>query len=141
MNNPARDAILLVEKDNDLRRVISASLTQMGMLVLEACDDQEARRILKKDHAKILIVEHDWNLEKNTSVIEAFRKQRGSEAAPVLVTTRNRLDDGWREQQKPITVLYKPFDVRYLCRVINRLQEQNPQDSQGVFLQGVKDDR
>jgi DNA-binding response OmpR family regulator len=141
MNNPARDVVILVEKDKDLRRVISASLTQMGMLVLEACDDQEARRILEKDHAKILIIEHDWSLEKNTGVIEAFRKQRGSETAPVLVTTRNRLDDGWREQQKPIIVLYKPFDVRYLCRLINRLQEQNPRGTRDVFLQGVKDDR
>jgi DNA-binding NtrC family response regulator len=118
MNSPNRTTVLLVERDKDLRRVISASLAQMDVNVLEARDDKEARQILEKDHVKILIVEHDWKHSKNTNVIEAYREQMKGEIGKVLVTTKDRLDDNWREQQNPLTVLYKPFDVRYLCRLI-----------------------
>ena len=118
MNSPNRTTVLLVERDKDLRRVISASLAQMDVDVLEARDDKEARQILKKDRVKILIVEHDWKQSRNTNVIEAYREQMKGETGTVLVTTKDRLNDDWREQQNPLTVLYKPFDVRYLCRLI-----------------------
>jgi DNA-binding response OmpR family regulator len=118
MNSPNRTTVLLVERDKDLRRVISASLAQMDVDVLEARDDKEARQILKKDRVKILIVEHDWKHSRNTNVIEAYREQMKGETGTVLVTTKDRLNDDWREQQNPLTVLYKPFDVRYLCRLI-----------------------
>jgi DNA-binding response OmpR family regulator len=118
MDNHDRTAILLVEKDSDLRRVISASLAQIGLRVLEASDDQEAKQALEKDRVNILIVEHDWQYRKNTNVIKAFREQMGREAGTVLVTTKDRLDDTWRQQHNPLTVLYKPFDIRYLCRLI-----------------------
>ena len=125
MNSPNRTTILLVERDKDLRRVISASLAQLELHVLEAKDDQEANQILQKEHVKILIVEHDWHASKNTNVIKAYRKQIGGETGTVLVTTKDRLDDDWREQQKPITVLYKPFDVRYLCRLVKRNERKD----------------
>jgi DNA-binding response OmpR family regulator len=122
MNSTNRTTVLLVERDKDLRRVISASLAQMDVDVLEARDDKEARQILKKDHVKILIVEHDWKHSKNTNVIETYREQMKGETGTVLVTTKDRLNDGWREQQNPLTVLYKPFDVRYLCRLIKNYE-------------------
>lgn len=122
MNSPNRTTVLLVERDKDLRRVISASLAQMNVDVLEAKDDKDAREIMKKDHVKILIVEHDWKYSKNTNVIEAYREQMRGETGTVLVTTKDRLNDDWRKQQKPLTVLYKPFDVRYLCRLIENYE-------------------
>jgi DNA-binding NtrC family response regulator len=130
MNSPDRTAVLLVERDNDLRRVISASLAQMDLHVFEARDEEEANGILQNDRVEILIVEHDWQYGKNTNVIEAYREQMGSEAGMVLVTTKDRLDDDWREQQKPLTVLYKPFDVRYLCRLINNHEGMNAEGKQ-----------
>ena len=129
MDNHDRTAILLVEKDSDLRRVISASLTQIGLRVLEASDDQEARQALEKDRVNILIVEHDWQYRKNTNVIKAFREQMGREAGTVLVTTKDRLDDTWRQQHNPLTVLYKPFDIRYLCRLVKALEEKDTEET------------
>jgi DNA-binding response OmpR family regulator len=125
MNSPNRTTILLVERDKDLRRVISASLAQLELHVFEAKDNQEANQILQKERVKILIVEHDWQGSKNTNVIDAYRNQIGGETGTVLVTTKDRLDDDWREQQKPTTVLYKPFDVRYLCRLVKRHERKN----------------
>jgi DNA-binding response OmpR family regulator len=122
MNSPNRTTVLLVERDKDLRRVISASLAQMNVDVLEAKDDKDAREIMKKDHVKILIVEHDWKYSKNTNVIEAYREQMKGETGTVLVTTKDRLNDDWRKQQKPLAVIYKPFDVRYLCRLIENYE-------------------
>ena len=129
MDNHDRTAILLVEKDSDLRRVISASLAQIGLRVLEASDDQEAKQALEKDRVNILIVEHDWQYRKNTNVIKAFREQMGREAGTVLVTTKDRLDDTWRQQHNPLTVLYKPFDIRYLCRLIKDLVEKDTEET------------
>lgn len=129
MDNHDRTAILLVEKDNDLRRVISASLTQIGLRVLEASDDEEARQALDKDHVNILIVEHDWQYGKNSDVIEAFREQTSGEAGTVLVTTKDRLDDKWRQQHNPLTVLYKPFDIRYLCRLVKTFEKRETEET------------
>jgi DNA-binding NtrC family response regulator len=129
MNSPNRTTVLLVERDRDLRRVISASLAQMDLNVLEARDDKEADQILKKDRVKILIVEHDWQHNKNTNVIEAYRDQMKGEPGTVLVTTKDRLDDDWREKQKPLTVLYKPFDVRYLCRLIKNSEGKSSEEA------------
>jgi DNA-binding response OmpR family regulator len=132
MDNHDGTAVLLVEKDNDLRRVISASLAQIGLRVLEAKDEKEAKGVLEKDHAEFLIVEHDWQHGKNTGVIKSFRDQTGGATGRVLVITRDRLDDDWREQQKPISVLYKPFDVRYLCRLLEGVKGKNIEEPQSA---------
>jgi hypothetical protein len=58
-----------------------------------------------------------YPIGKESDLIEIFR-HRGGEEKHVIVTTTDRPEDRWRKKYKPDTILYKPFDVRYLVKKI-----------------------
>jgi DNA-binding response OmpR family regulator len=121
MRESETDSILLVESDPHLRKVVSASLEQIGVKTHEASQAQDAQRILRTEQPSILIVERDFPHGENGKLIEEFRSHRGQDRSHVVVTTTNRLSTSWRKQHQPKVVVYKPFDVRHLCRVIRAL--------------------
>jgi CheY-like chemotaxis protein len=113
--------VLLVESENSLRRVVSASLEQLGLRVLDAQDAEAAQEILENEQPELLIVEDDSPEGRNGEVIDAFRKQVEEGPNPVVVTATQRIKDEWRKRYEPEVAVYKPFDVRHLARVVAAL--------------------
>jgi DNA-binding response OmpR family regulator len=117
--------VLLVESENSLRRVLSASLNELGLRVFEAPDMDNARDLLNTECPDLLITELDFPFGRNGELIELFRKNKGERHSSVVVTTTQRFGDAWRNRYQPDVTLYKPFDIRLLCKSVSKLLNQD----------------
>ncbi len=112
--------VLLQEADHDLRRVLAESLEQHGLQVSQAIGEHHALATLEDEpQLAVLIVEFVPEGDSTERIIENFRAS--AEDGKVVVTTDERLENGWRRSVQPDAVIYKPFDTRYLIRSIDAL--------------------
>lgn len=118
-------SVLLVESEGSLRRVLSVSLHELGLRVLEAPDLDRAKDLLNTDCPDLLITEIDFPFGRNGELIEQFRNKKGECRCSVVVTTTQRFGDDWRHRYQPDVTLYKPFDIRLLCKSVSRLLNQD----------------
>lgn len=125
MDQPDVFTVLLVESEGGLRRVITVSLKELGLKVLEAPDIDYARDLLKTERPDLLITELDFPFGRNGELIELFRKNKGESRGSVVVTTTQRYGDAWRHRYQPDVTLYKPFDIRLMCKSVSRLLSQD----------------
>lgn len=125
MNQLDAFSVLLVESEGSLRRVLSVSLNELGLRVLEAPDLDRARDLLNTDCPDLLITEIDFPFGRNGELIEQFRNKKGKCRCSVVVTTTQRFGDAWRHRYQPDVTLYKPFDIRLLCKSVSRLLNQD----------------
>lgn len=139
MNEQDVQTVLLVECDTRLRKVVAASLAQLGLKVLDAADAEDAHRILQRQESQILIVQGDAPAAMG-SVIDRFRGQSNNPRKAVVVTVAERLQDEWRKRYQPEVALYKPFDVRQLTRIVLSLMEGNKEEVDKIQLSGVMHD-
>jgi hypothetical protein len=72
----------------------------------------------------VFVVDFDLRDGDPGRLIAAFRKFSKFNGGTVMVSTTNRLGDDWRRIYKPDSVIYKPFDIRYLIRLIKVLVEK-----------------
>lgn len=117
--------VLLVESEDSLRRIMSVSITELRMRVLEVADLESAIDLLKTEHPEVLVIEYDFPFGHNGKLIELFRRHKGKRQGTVVVTTTRRLEAPWRRQYRPDATLYKPFDIRNLCKTIKSLVGKN----------------
>ncbi|MBN2083930.1 MAG: hypothetical protein JW748_01810 [Anaerolineales bacterium] len=118
-------SLLLVESDAELRRAVSICLKEDGWRILPAVNSEEACRILEQETPEILVMDMDSSPDLQGTVIEKFRNRRADgRRGSVLISTHQRLEDGWRHKFHPDAVITKPFDMRYLSRRILRLREE-----------------
>ncbi|KPK93191.1 MAG: hypothetical protein AMJ88_08425 [Anaerolineae bacterium SM23_ 63] len=120
--------VVLVESEKSLRRVLSVSLTELGLRVLEAPDLDCARDLLNTECPDLLITEIDFPFGRNGELIEQFRNQKGDCRGSVVVTTTQRYGDAWRHRYHPDVTLYKPFDIRLLCKSVSKLLSQDHEE-------------
>lgn len=113
-------SVLVVEENPDLRRAIKLSLETLGMEVHEAATGSQAMSALAQNVPEFLIVEFDYPEGRNTDLIEHYRERDSSGRGSVIVTTTRRLEVGLRNQIEPIEVLFKPFDIRMLFKMLRR---------------------
>ncbi len=125
MNQLDAFSVLLVESEGSLRRVLSVSLNELGLRVLEAPDLDRARDLLNTDCPDLLITEIDFPFGRNGELIEQYRNKKGECRGSVVVTTTQRFGDAWRHRYQPDVTLYKPFDIRLLCKSVSRLLNQD----------------
>lgn len=111
--------VLLFETETSLRKVVAASLKQLGLRIVEAEDAETARRKLEAEQPDLFVLELDHPSGENGSLIDAYRRQ--SDDGAVLLTTTERPSELWRQRYQPEAIVYKPFDVRYLCQRIDHL--------------------
>lgn len=117
--------VLLVESEKSLRRVITVSLQELGLRVFEVPDFECARNLLETERLDLLVTELDFPFGRNGELIELFRKQKGEYQGSVLVTTTHRFDDDWRRRYRPDVIVFKPFDIRVLCKFVSGLLGEN----------------
>lgn len=111
--------VLLLESEASLRKVVAASLQQLGLRIVEANDAEDARRRLAEEDPDLFVLELDHPSGDNGELIEVYRQQ--SDDGAVLLTTTERPQDEWRERYRPEAVVYKPFDVRLLLQRVSGL--------------------
>jgi DNA-binding response OmpR family regulator len=128
--------VLLFETETSLRKVIAASLEQQGFDIIQAANADAARKHLTRDTPDLFVLELDHPAGENGELIETYRNQDGGGA--VVLTTTERPDDGWRSRYQPEAVVYKPFDVRFLCRQVRGLVKMSAKASQ--LEEGAADD-
>lgn len=124
--------VLLMESNDSLRRVVSASLEQIGVRVLEASSADSAQAILESEHPELLIVELDFPHKHNSKLIEVFRKHKPDHKGAVVVITAQRPSNTWRQQYQPEATVYKPFDTRHLCLIITSLAHLSDRKREGI---------
>lgn len=116
-----RGTVLLLESEPGLRRVVSLSLRQRGYEVLEAEDPDAVNELLEEDIPDLFILELDHPNGENGHLIDRYRQKIQDTEGVVLLTTTHRPEDSWRYRYQPDAVLYKPFDIRHLCRRVGAL--------------------
>jgi DNA-binding response OmpR family regulator len=112
--------ILLFEREQYLRKAIFLCLQELGINVIEAVDIDQARRVIEIKKPDIFILDLGFPIGEESSLIETFRAECGDNK-PVIVTTIDRPADLWRKKYLPDTILYKPFDVRYLVKRVRMI--------------------
>jgi DNA-binding response OmpR family regulator len=115
--------LLLLERDPGLRKSVKLTLEQDGLDVWDAQDEVDAQTVLERRSPDMIVLDHENMAEHLGELIVLYRENRTAEEGIVLITTARRIEDSWRVQYEPDLVIYKPFDVRFLCRRIKSLIE------------------
>ncbi|HUF37942.1 MAG TPA: hypothetical protein VMN57_05415 [Anaerolineales bacterium] len=126
MNEPSGKSkkptnLLLLERDSELRRSVRLALEGDGVEVWSAPDAVRAREILAQRSPDLIVLDHENLAEHLGPLIAQYRGDGDGKGGIVLVTTARRIEDGWRLRHRPDFVIYKPFDVRFLCRRVKAL--------------------
>ncbi len=116
-------AVLLMERETNLRQVIAVTLRQLGFEVLEAADVLAAQKILNERIPRLMILAFEHPGQGCGELIDLFRQRHPDETGKLLLITLQRPDDRWRQRYQPDLVIYKPFDIRYLTRQVTGLAE------------------
>jgi DNA-binding response OmpR family regulator len=108
---PAR--ILVVEDDDSLRAAVATTLRAEGWLVTEAPDGRDIATVLDRSAPDLVLL--DWMLPGPSGILLAARIRARSDAAVVMTTARDELDDrlrGFAEGADDYVV--KPFAMAEL---------------------------
>lgn len=119
-----RPYILLIEHDAELRQIMELSLQQAGLVVVAVSRYANALQLLNQKPPEIFIIDFDLRDGDPGELIAAYCQDSSFSAGTVVVTTTERLKDEWRRAHQPDAVVYKPFDMRYLIRLIRMLPQK-----------------
>lgn len=113
--------ILLADDDNLIRTLVKVSLgTVEGMEIVEACDGDQAWRLL--DHQSFDIVLLDWQMPGKTGLelVRAVR-DRGSQVPVIMVTAESKRERVIEAIRAGITdYVIKPFNTKLLWSKLSR---------------------
>lgn len=117
-NTSAQHRLLLVEDDDDLRKLLSISLRLKGYAVDDAENGKRAIEIMKSREEGPDLVITDLRMPYNgTSLLRQMREDDELTALPVIVITAwNRAD--LEDTGQAIACLQKPVDLAELVRTI-----------------------
>jgi two-component system OmpR family response regulator len=116
--------VLLIEHDPELRKIMELSLQQAGLEVGSVGRYANALQVLGQRAPDIFIIDFDLRDGDPGGLISAYRRHPKFTGGPVVISTSDRLNDDWRRKHKPDTVIYKPFDMRYLIRLIGVFEQE-----------------
>ncbi len=117
-NLDSKSQVLIIEHDPALRKIMEISLEQAGVRVEAVSRYANALQILQQEPPKVFIVDFDLRDGDPGRLITAYRQHPKGNDGTVMVSTAHRLEDEWRREHRPDSVIYKPFDIRYLIRKI-----------------------
>jgi DNA-binding response OmpR family regulator len=117
-NLDSKSQVLIIEHDAALRKIMEISLEQVGVSVEAVSEYAYALEILQQDAPEVFILDIDLRDGVPEKLIAAYREHPNGRNGTVMISTANRLEDKWRREHRPDSVIYKPFDMRYLVRKI-----------------------
>ncbi|HEY6432610.1 MAG TPA: response regulator, partial [Acetobacteraceae bacterium] len=126
--------VLLVDDDPEVRQVTADMLHNLGCIVVEAAGGAEALRLIQGTAPDLLVL--DYAMPDMNGLRLAHAMRDAGVSAPVLLAT------GYAELERSgdmttavlDAILRKPFTLRELAVVINRLLNQPPEGSNVVEL-------
>lgn len=114
MHNPLDHVVLIADDDPDVRMLVTTTLGRQGYNVIEACDGNEALRMIE-EHAPGLVL-LDVNMPGLDGVEVAEKLRAGGSGIPFMfVTAQTRRPDLDRAiATGPVGYLAKPFPLEKL---------------------------
>ena len=110
--------VLIIEKDNDIRQVISYLLAEAGYQTLRTASDKEALKIIKKEKPDVIILDV-VNPHHDADLCRAIKDSKDINHIPLIVlSTHSKI-----EIMKEICadeVIPKPFDILNFIEIIER---------------------
>ena len=113
--------ILLVEDNNDLRKLLRIHLTRAGYVVCEAANGQEALDVLDKMPVHLLVVDIMMPVMDGYTLTEEIR-QAGMNMPVLMISARETLDDKREGFRRGIDdYMVKPVDTEELLMRVEAL--------------------
>jgi DNA-binding response OmpR family regulator len=109
----AEAGVLILEPDDELRKVLGCHLGRQRWRVLESRTEQEALRLLELENPLVLIVEVEPPGNATEKLLQLFRENEVDQKL-LIFTTLGRITRELHEKYRPEFVAYKPFDVRWI---------------------------
>ena len=113
--------VLVVEDDTDVRWMIADYLTSRGYKVETAIDGTQALQRLEGEAPDLVTVDMSMPIVDGAQVVEALRRRRGWERVPVLMISASHEAPEWAAKASQVKLLQKPFELRALSEVVERL--------------------
>src|ERR1700736_6484633 len=118
---------ILIAEDNPVNRELLRELLEMrGHTVVEACDGEEALRVIEQAHPDLVLLDIGMPLLDGFGVIRKIRENPRFASMPVVAVTAYAMQ-GDREKilsSKFDGYLSKPVDARSLTQELDRLLSQ-----------------
>ena len=125
INLQDKPQVLILEHDPALRNVMEMSLEQAGVRVAAIGLYAIAVEILQQSVPEVFILDIDMSDGDPDKLMTTYREHQGGKKGTVMISTVNRLEDKWRREHRPDSVIYKPFDMRYFVRKILSLVNEH----------------
>ena len=125
--------VLLIEDEENIRKIISYDLRKAGHTIVESGDGQEALDIALKQPFDVLII--DWMLP-HVSGIEIVQKLRTQHVDSVMIMLTARDDETdilYAFDQGVDDYVTKPFSPRELLARVNAHMKR-----QGLIMMGIR---
>jgi signal transduction histidine kinase len=116
--------ILLVDDEKDIREVIHLSLSDMGYLVLEAEDGDEALRVFKETQPPIVLTDIKMPHMDGIELLQKIKREN-PETEVVMITGHGDMDLAIKSLKYEATdFITKPINVNVLEIALQRVQEK-----------------
>jgi signal transduction histidine kinase/CheY-like chemotaxis protein len=115
--------ILVAEDDNDLRGVLTASLTKNGHRVVQARDGAEALAAIERDHIDLLVLDLVMPNIDGFGVLTRLKELRNGETIPVVVVSGTDREGSELQALRLGANVYlsKPIQAAALTEEVTRL--------------------
>ena len=113
--------ILVVEDDRELRQLFSRVLSKNGFTVLEACDGQEALKMIDENYVDLMISDVMMPEMDGYELVSSLR-EAGNLVPVLMITAKDTFDDmrqGFLSGSDDFMV--KPVDVKEMVLRVNAL--------------------
>jgi len=113
--------VLVVEDDDDCRRLIELALVFEGYRVAKAANGADALRVMNTTLPALVVLDLVLPWVNGIEVLATMRESARLRTVPVLVVTGTPTHPHALRHLRPVTVLHKPFNIEALAPMAQEL--------------------
>jgi CheY-like chemotaxis protein len=113
--------VLIVEDDDDVRRLLVDLLTEEGFAVRGAAHGVEALDLLRAWPCGVIVTDVEMPIMDGWELLARLRARAASKAIPVVVATSDYRSAHRARSLGASAVLLKPFEIEALTDLVSRL--------------------
>jgi len=121
--------VLVVEDDDEQRKLVEDLLISEGFDVVTAANGAEALRMLKTMTPDLMVLDLLLPWVNGIEVLSTMRESPLLTRIPVLVTTGSSTQEGDIAAFAPLVVLRKPLETEALVKAVHTLLENDAQSN------------
>ena len=114
-----RISVLLVDDDDNVRKVLSRMLSDMDFNVITARDGKEGLRLFIESPYDIVLT--DWNMPRMDGLSMARHIKVVSPHTPIILITGENRNHRMLQGGHVDTVLFKPFQMGVLEKMVQKI--------------------